>query len=43
MSKKMPSVKEASWRQVVDQFDASGISAKAFCQSKAISTRFSYC
>jgi hypothetical protein len=43
MSAKLPSVKEASWRQVVDQFDTSGLSAKEFCQSKAISLRSFYC
>ena len=43
MPKPLPSAKEASWRQIVDEYASSGRSAKEFCQLKAISLRMFYC
>ncbi len=43
MPKSSPSSKEASWRQIVDEYASSGRSAKEFCQLKAISLRMFYC
>lgn len=42
MSRSLPSVKEASWRQIVDEYASSGQSAKDFCQLRAISLRMFY-
>ena len=42
MPKSLPSAKEASWRQIVDEYASSGRSAKEFCQLKAISLRMFY-
>jgi hypothetical protein len=43
MPKSLPSAKEASWRQIVDEYASSGRSAKEFCQLKAISLRMFNC